>query len=209
MIQLEDGSVFGLQGPTVNSVLLARGLFRANGRYASGAFTPDQPAKVFSYYGGFTTGTLSASYTPAGSFSWTWVSHVGTIQWNSTRLSSQTYDYDHAASLADVAGNWMGSSWTGSATGNVTTLVVSPTGEMTGGELYGCRFSGVASPRPGGKNVFNVSVTFENNGAACDNPAMTVTGVGVILQTNSTTRQFLFGAHDAGGSEGLVWTGSR
>jgi hypothetical protein len=206
MVQLDDGSVFGIEGHTVNSVFTSSGLLRAAGNYAKGVFVQVQPANLYPYYGGAEPGSLSGSYTSGGAFNWSFATSFGTTQWITTKLPSQTYDYDHAATLVDLSGSWSGRAFTEEGS---TTLVVSSSGEMSGVNMYGCRFSGMAMPRPGGKNVFNISIAFANAPSVCDNPGDTATGIGVILQVSDTVRQFVFGVSVDRGSEGLVWPGVR
>ena len=201
-VQLDDGSVFAMQGRTVNSVFTPNGFVRATGRYANAIFTQVQNAVLYPYNAGLVPGSLSGSYTPGGAFNWSFTTIGRTSQWTTAKLPSESYDYDHAASLADVSGNWSSRTFNKDVS---ATLAVSPTGEITGGDFYGCRFSGVATPRPGGKNVFNISVTAEDS--RCD-LASEATGVGVILQVSSTSREFVFAVSESG-SAGIVWSGVR
>jgi hypothetical protein len=73
--------------------------------------------------------------------------------------------YDQPASLSALAGDFGGEALSARSPVQDMGLHVSGSGAMSFHSPQGCTASGTATPRPGGKNVFNVALRFA--GAAC------------------------------------------
>ena len=56
--------------------------------------------------------------------------------------------------------------------------ILGATGEITGGSASGCVFTGTLRPRPSGKNVYDLSLTY--GGGGCWLGSGTATGIGLI-----------------------------
>ncbi|MDR3454969.1 MAG: hypothetical protein P4L96_19575 [Rhodoferax sp.] len=113
-------------------------------------------------------------------------------------------EYDQPASLAALAGTFSG----GGLTRNSSALVsvtVDPSGAITVPISQGCSASGTATPRPSGKNVFNVTVTF--NGTSCALGDGTSTS-GIALY-ESTSRSLLLWALNGATSDGFIFGGGK
>jgi hypothetical protein len=82
--------------------------------------------------------------------------------------------YEVPASAAAAAGVWRGRL----AGGETYTINVGANGALTGAGSSGCTFSGMIVPRPTGRAVYNVSVTF--GGGVCLLGTQSITGIGVI-----------------------------
>jgi hypothetical protein len=82
-------------------------------------------------------------------------------------------DYDALASAFIAIGTWDMFYEADRATVNVGA-----TGEFTGGSTSGCVFTGTLRPRPTGKNVYDLSVTY--GGAGCALGSGAATGIGLI-----------------------------
>lgn len=101
-------------------------------------------------------------------------------------FAAAVYNYDAAASLADVQGDWTLDEL---GFGKVT-IDVEANGVFTGAG-GGCIFSGLIVPRPSGKNVFDVTINYQNDPCPADNQSLQ--GVG-MLQTVGGSQQFIIGA---------------
>lgn len=115
-----------------------------------------------------------------------------------------TYDaaYETPATLAAVSGVWRGRL----ADGETYSFNVGANGTFTGAESSGCTFSGAIAPRPSGKAVYNVSVTF--NGGECLLGTQTLNGIAVVA--GSGTAQVLYvAALNSTRSSGFVLISTR
>jgi hypothetical protein len=69
----------------------------------------------------------------------------------------------------------------------------------------GCSAAGTATPRPSGKNIFNVTVTFTGSNCALGNGAST-SGVAYY---DAATRRVLVMAMNAAKSDGFIYLGQK
>jgi hypothetical protein len=201
ILNLENGSVWGIYGRTINGVLLVSGLIQANGTYNNGSFAASDGRDYF-WDGTVTAGTVSASYNAAGAFNGS-VTYAGGAATFTTNLSNQNYDYNRAANLAELAGTWTGSTVNGAG----STIAISASGGVAGSSS-GCAILGTAVPRPSGKNVFNITVTFANS-PACSDPGTTATGIAITYPLANGTRQILVGIQNASRSKGTAFMAIR
>jgi hypothetical protein len=74
---------------------------------------------------------------------------------------------------------------------------VSALGVVNGSGSSGCHYSGFVTPRPSGKNVYNVSLTFA--GAPCILAGQQVSGVAVVYAIDLYTMQLVVGLVEGGG----------
>jgi hypothetical protein len=110
----------------------------------------------------------------------------GSVGVSAGPFAAAVYNYDAAASLADVQGDWTLDEL---GFGKVT-IDVEADGVFTGAG-GGCIFSGLIVPRPSGKNVFDVTLNYQNEPCLADNQSLQ--GVG-MLQTVGGSQQFIIGA---------------
>lgn len=192
LLVLEDATIWGVYASR-SAVPVAAGVVQGAGirNNATGTYTGSPDGRNY-FSGGAQAGQISGSYTAADIFTG-FVPGVpppvlpAAWGFSTIRVGTLTYDYDSAADFATIAGQW----------GVVTprggsNFVVSATGSITGGSVAGCQASGTFTPRPGGKNVFNVSIVFGPPLplAVCDidGPA---SGVAVVTLTSPTRRQLM------------------
>jgi hypothetical protein len=105
-------------------------------------------------------------------------------------INSSFYVYDKPAALADVAGSWSGNF----LDGTTGALTISATGAVSGTN-NGCSYTGTATPRASGKNVFDVSITFGTGN--CVLPGQKATGIGINYLLSSGKREIIVGVLDS------------
>lgn len=93
---------------------------------------------------------------------------------------SGTYsdEYDQPASLAALAGNYAGAGVLTSASGGMMSIQVTAAGAVSTPPSNDCTASGTVAPRPGGKNVFDLRMTFSGPRCLLGNGA-TVSGLAI------------------------------
>jgi hypothetical protein len=192
LLVLEDATIWGVYASR-SAVPVASGVVQSAGvrNNATGTYTGSPDGRNY-FSGGGQVGQISGSYTAADVFTG-FVPGVPPpvlpAPWgfSTIRVGATTYDYDSAAQLATIAADW----------GVVTprggsNLTISATGAVVAGSVAGCQVSGNFTPRAGGKNVFNASLTFGPPFplAVCDidGPA---SGVAVVTLTSPTRRQLM------------------
>jgi len=122
--------------------------------------------------------TLSASYKTNSKSRVTSVAGTTSAGGRSQTLTGNdnvsNYNYDVAAGLSALTGTW-----TYSDTSGLTASVsVNPAGAFSL-NVGGCTAAGTMAPRPSGKNVYNVTLTF--GGAPCASPGVAFGGVAYVI----------------------------
>ena len=98
--------------------------------------------------------------------------------------------YHRSASALIATGSW--SMIFGGRRFDRANINVSATGEISGGSTSGCVFTGSLRPRPSGKNIYDLTVTY--GGGACALGSGAATGIGLIsglVDTGSFDPPFL------------------
>jgi hypothetical protein len=182
---LEDGSFWDIYGIPSGSALAVQGVAAGSSTASNGSFT-------LSFNDFYTPGNTAVSGTGSGTYSGT--NLVGTLTengvtgtFNLTAPVTTNYNYNVAATIATVAGSWSGSL----LDGETATVNISSSGALTGTSSLGCAVTGTVTPRPSGKNVFNVSVTF--GASPCALPNQTSTGIGLTYPLGNGTNQLIVG----------------
>jgi len=142
---------------------------------------------------GTTTGTFTPKSVIAGSVSFP----AGTGTFSGTYGTA----YDTPATQAALTGNYVGNYYTGAP----VTMAISSTGAVLGTSTN-CSFSGTATPRPSGKNVYNVSLTF--TGTQCAPGAGAASGIAVLNIVGGTTYLYTAGLN-TGKTNGFFWIGRK
>lgn len=117
-------------------------------------------------------------------------------------IPTDRYRYDRPAFLADIAGTWgqnLSISATGVITGAAAVVKVGGGPEFTGAfptpfpseTTTTCGLTGSATPRPSGKNVFNVNLNASGNGCAIAGQSYTGVAVPYIDKTNAPRLQIM------------------
>lgn len=190
---LENGQTWGVysSGGTIYGAL--HGTAQTSGSSVSGSGTD--------YY-------VPTRSTSAGSFTGTYTAKSSlnvTLSTGVTFAGTYGAGYDQAPSLASVAGTFNGTGVTGYSSVQSVPVSISASGGITVPAANGCAASGQLTPRASGKNIFDVSVTFNGSNCALGNGA-TTTGVAYY---DSTARRLLALALNGAKSDGFIYIGSK
>jgi hypothetical protein len=203
MLALEDSSAYAMfgtvTGTTFSVVGFDQGTIAVSGNSMSGA------VREYLYNGTLTTGSMAGTATTGTSIagSTTPAGGVATT-FNLTPIATSTYNYGSAANISDVAGSWTGSLLNGTS---ASITIASGTGAIAGTNL-GCSFTGTATPRASGKNVFNVSLTF--GASPCALPGQTATGIAIDYAISGTAlKQLLVAVQDSTKANGTMFFAKR
>lgn len=202
LLILENGEFWSLYGDDSGSIFSVYGFLQGQGSSGNGRFTA---SNVKDFYDPLSpmNGSVSGTYdSNAGTISGTVSSSNGNVQFTGGVIPNSTYDYERAASLSDVAGPWS----TVSSVGDSVAINVAANGALTTSD-NGCNGSGSVTPRPSGKNVFNVSLTF--GGSPCVLPGQTVTGIAIVYPLDTGQTQLIAGAVNASRTAGITVFGIR
>ena len=182
-----NGTVYGLDHGTVT---LSGASYYSSGTSYAGNITEYNIPN-----GAVTPGSISGTFVPQTSLNATSAFAEATF--------SATYStaYDTPASLSALAGTYSHADYNG----NPVSVSVNATGAFSGSS-GSCTFSGTATPRSSGKNVFNIAATF--NGGSCALGTKTVNGVG-ILTVSGSVKQFTVAALLPDDSNGFFWIGQN
>jgi hypothetical protein len=158
-----------------NSVLT--GVVQGSGTSVNGSFSSTD-GMGFRVGGTAAAVNLSASYRERVSLQGTITPQAG----GTAETFSTTYDanYDTAANLSDVSGNWHGSL----PSGETFALNVAPGGSFAGAGSSGCLFTGTLTPRASGKGVYDLSITFK--GGVCLLGTQTIAGIAMVEGSGSS-----------------------
>ena len=144
----------------------------------------------------------------AGSYSGTYTTK-GTINvaTSSGSTFSGKYDpvYEQPASLATVSGSFSGSGLSGASPVQTVAINISSLGVVSVPGTLGCSASGNATPRPSGKNIFDVTITSVGSSCALGNGTVTKG----IAYYEPATRRILVMAMNAAKSDGFVYIGQK
>lgn len=130
---------------------------------------------------------------------------------NVTTSSGSTFSgaykaaYDQPTSLTAVAGTFLGAGVSGGSSVQPISVTVSSSGAITVPSSQGCSAAGTATPRPSGKNILDVTVTFTGSTCALGNGVST-TGIAYYDATNG---RMLVMAMNAAKSDGFIYIGQK
>jgi hypothetical protein len=178
---------------------LLYGVVQGNGTSNSGSFTSTNGLDLY-LAGGATPVVVSGSYRERTSLQGTvtYPSDGGAV----TFTAAYDASYEVPATASAISGVWHGAL----LSGETYTINVASNGSFTGAGSSGCTFSGTAVPRPSGKAVYNVSVSF--NGGVCLLGTQTITGIAVIGGSGASAVMYA-AALNANRSQGLVLISRR
>ena len=192
---LDNGETWGLYGSGGSLAGALYGQTVVNGTALSGTGTSFNFVTRTSG-----TGSYSGTVTAKSSLSLTSGATTFAASYDST--------YDQAATLSALAGTYTGYALTGTIAAQTTTVTVTSGGLISSSYVSGnlsCSTSGTATPRAGGKNVYNVQLTFTGNYCALGN-GTTVSGVGTF---NAPNKQVIVMTLNGGKTDGLMFVGQR
>ena len=144
------------------------------------------------------TGTISATFTPKATLQGSTIYSNGITTTFTTNYNS---NYDTPASLGTITGIYIGNYYTGAS----VTLSISSNGVVSGSSTN-CIITGSVEPRPTGKNVYNVDLSFSGN--QCAPGSGTASGIGVLNVINGVTYLYTAGLN-ADQTNGFFWIGEK
>lgn len=202
LLVLENGDFWSLYGQDSGSIFTVYGFVQGHGTSNNGSFTASD-VRGFEGDDPPLTGTLTATYnSSAKTISGTVSAANGSVQFSGGPISGSLYNYDAPASLNTISGSWA----TVSSNGGSVSLNVSASGALTIASS-GCSGSGSINPRPSGKNVFNVSLTF--GGAPCALPGQTVTGIALAYPLSTGQTQVIAAVTNSSRTDAIAVFGIR
>lgn len=193
IVILENGETWGYysSGSYLYGALYGNTTTSGNTLSGSGADfnLPSRTVTSGSYNGTFTQNSSISLRTSQGA---TFTGTYGTT-------------YLQPASLTALAGVYRGQALTGTTAPQTVSVTITSTGQVTVPSSLGCSAAGTASPRPTGKNIFNLTVTFTGTNCALGNGG-TASG---ILYYDSSTKQILAMAMNSAKSDGFIALGAK
>jgi hypothetical protein len=199
---LEDGSFWQFYGRGTPATLDMAGFVEGTGTSTTSTFT-SADAMDFGLVPAVAA-TVTATYTSAPSITGSVAEGVQAIDFSGGPVAGSTYSYSSPANLAMLANSWTVHTMTGVS----TTLTFDATGAITATDTVGCTFTGNATPRASGKNVFDVRIVM--GAAPCPVPGTTLVGIALVMpQTGGAGTTLLIGAVDSSRSLGFGASGTR
>lgn len=200
-IVLEDGQLWTLYGNTVGGALVVSGFIQGQGTSSNGTFA----SSTLRDFGSSPpiAASLSASYVPGVSISGNLTELGSTFGLTGTALSTAVYNYNTPASLASISGSWVLTALGGTS----LPLTIAANGTATGVTSGGCAVAATFTPRPSGKNVFNVVITF--GASPCPLPSGTATGIAIHSTLAGGSHQLIAATVDPSRTVGTLAFGTR
>ena len=198
---LENGEFWALYGVDAGSVYQVYGFIQGKGTSNNGSFTASD-VRDFGFVPPV-SGTLTATYdSTAKTISGSLSAQGATVQFSGGPIPNSLYDYDTPALLSEITGNWQ----VVSTTGELISVNVAVDGAVTTSGS-GCTSTGTVTPRPSGKNVFDISLTF--GPAPCALPNATARGIAVVYPLSTGDTQLIAAVVDSSRQFGVAVFGIR
>ena len=199
---LENGSSYVMFGNMVGTTLSVVGFDQGTASISGNSIS----GSLREYYGNGTsaTGSMTGTVTTGTSITGSTVYGSTNTTFNLAPIASSTYVYGTPATLSSVSGNWTGNMLSGTS---AAISINNGTGAIAGSNS-GCNFTGTATPRASGKNVFDVSVTF--GASPCALPGQTATGIALTYSIAGTAlKQLLVAIQDSTKANGTMFFAQR
>lgn len=198
---LDDGELWALYGTQAASAFQVRGFIQGEGDWSQGSYSVNE-ARDFGVVPP-KGGRLTARFDPAArTISGEITDGQGTAAFNGGPIPGSLYRYDTAARLSTVEGSWRLTD----LGGQTIVLGVGNDGRFSA-TSSGCVFSGTLTPRPSGRNVFDVSLTF--GPAPCQLAGQPAKGIAVVAPLAGGQSQLIVAATDLARSIGTAAFGTR
>lgn len=202
LLVLENGEFWAMYGIRTANLFGVAGFIQGSGTSNSGAFTASD-TKDFGLNPAVAAPTSATYNATAKTISGTVSAPGGAVTFSGGPIVGSTYNYNAPAILTAISGTWP----TTSLTGESVAITIASTGIFTAVSSLGCNFSGTVTPRPSGKNVFTVSLTF--GAAPCALPSQSASGIAVAYPLNNGQTQLLIAAVDSTRTQGTAAFGTR
>jgi hypothetical protein len=202
LLVLENGEYWGLYGTNASNVFYVNGFLQGSGTSTNGSFTSSN-TRDFGFAPAV-AGSVTATYnTATPSISGTATSALGSITFSGGAIAGSLYTYSTPASLSTITGAWSLTDLGGEG----VSLNVAANGALTANSSGGCTMTGSVLPRPSGKNVFNVALTF--GPAPCDLAGQNVSGIAVAYPTATGATELVVAVIDGTRTYGTTAFGTR
>jgi hypothetical protein len=199
---LENDDFWSIYGEDYGSVFYVYGFVQGSGISNHGTFTANS-VKDFGYSPAL-SGQVSANYyssnkTLVGSVSY---GINGNIVFSGGPIAGSLYNYNTPALLSTITGAWSAIS----SYGRDVSITISSTGALNLKDGT-CIGTGTVTPRPSGKNVYNLTVTFGTNGCAL--PGATTRGIAIAYPLSTGQTQIIAAITNTARTEGIAVFGIR
>ena len=199
---LENGEFWAMYGMRTANVFGVAGFIQGSGTSNDGTFTAAD-TKDFGFNPAVAS-PINATYNAAAkTIAGTVSAPNGPVTFTGGPIVGSSYDYNAPAILAAISGSWA----TATTIGESVAINIAATGTFSAVSNNGCNFSGIVTPRPSGKNVFTVSLTF--GAAPCGLLGQSSTGIAIAYPLNSGQTQLLISVVDSTRTRGTVVLGVR
>ena len=163
-IILPDDRLYAVYGNIINNMFVIDGFLVGQGTSNHGQYAVTD-VRDYQWNGDLVHGSFSASYVPGQSISGTFKESGVSMPFTASVPPKATFVFDQPALLTDLAQPWTSFI---DLFGNYTTPTFESDGTVSGGILvHGtgtyCDYSGRLTPDSGGKNFFQVTVTFTSH----------------------------------------------
>ena len=201
LLILENGDFWTLYGNRISGQFLVSAVIQGSGNSTNGSFTSSN-VKDFGVMPAL-AGTLNATYNAtAKTISGTIAAGASTISFSGGPADA-LYNYNTAASLANIVGSWV----TTSTSGETVNINIASAGTFSAAGSSGCNFSGTVKPRTSGKNVFETTMTF--GPAPCGLPGQTASRIALSYPLVSGQTQLVLAQVDSTRAFGSAAFGTR
>lgn len=202
LLVLENGDFWTLYGTQTPAAFFVSGFVQGNATSNNGTFTSNS-AKDYGFAPAKPSNVNATYNTPAKTIAGTASNGLGTVSFNGGPIQGATYSYNSPANLSTLTGNWNVTA----LSGETIALNIGTTGQFGATGSSGCNFSGTITPRPSGKNVFNVSLSF--GAAPCSLPGQSASGIAVAYPLTTGKTQLVVAVVDSSGQYGDGVVGTR
>ena len=202
LLVLENDEFWSLYGTQSATTFFVAGFAQGPGASTNGTYT-SAAARDYGFNPAL-SGSVSATYNAdSKTITGTIASTAGSVRFTGGPVAGSLYTYNTSAQLSTVSGNWSLTA----LTGETVTLSLSATGAMTASTSLRCNFTGSINPRPSGKNVFNVTLTF--GPSPCVLPGQVATGIAIAYPLSNGRTQLVFAGANSGRTLGTAAFGTR
>ncbi|NML61311.1 DUF4214 domain-containing protein [Massilia sp. RP-1-19] len=192
---LENGQYWGFYGTATSGALSPTGFVQGSGSSSAGSFNANDlkdfgpnPAVL---------GSLTANYSSLVSLAGTIAIGGSTLPFSGAGIAEASYRYNAPAKLSDLVGSQRMAGTLGHH-----IMLVNADGTFSATTLR-CSYSGKFTPRPTGKNVFDVSWAF--GAGTCPLQGQSATGVAFSYAANAgATRSLIVAATNAARTTGTM-----
>lgn len=198
---LDDDSYWTIYGSQSGSTLLVSGFIQGTGKSNNGSFNSTD-VRDFYMSGMMTSGTMTATYSPGASFNGTTSNGTQSVSFTSKAMTGTLYNYNTAPVMANITGAWTMTEMSGAT----LNLNIGSSGTFSG-TSSGCSFNGSLTPRPSGKNVYNLIVNF--GAAPCQLANQSATGIALDYLLANGMRELILAGVNASRTSGTVVFGMR